>query len=340
MNFAELHDELRSVAQDLLVKDADWPLLVQAGWVGLDAPEALGGSGATFAEVAVICEELGRAAARTAYLGGAVLGIGALIALQAGDLRDQLLREATAGKTRVALALSAEKPRPQFELAATGGRLDGHATFVADAAVAQHVLLPATDAQGTPVLVDVASDAIGLRIDNQPVLDETRRLATVTADGVAVDGAAVCRFDGDPHQQLQALRDRAAVALACDSLGIAQAMLDATVSYVGVRHQFGQPIGAFQAVKHACADMLVRIAVARQLVMSAVAEPGPTTTAMAKSYACDTAVDVAGKAMQLHGGIGYTWESGVHVYLKRAALNRSLFGSPADHRARLAGRYQ
>ncbi|WP_396917449.1 acyl-CoA dehydrogenase family protein, partial [Mycolicibacterium sp.] len=167
MNFAELHDELRSVAQDLLVKDADWPLLVQAGWVGLDAPEKFGGSGATFAEVAVICEELGRAAARTAYLGGAVLGIGALIALQAGDLRDQLLRDVTAGTTRVALAMSAEKPRPQFELAATGGRLDGHATFVADAAVAQHVLLPATDAQGIPVLVDVASDAIGLRIDNQ-----------------------------------------------------------------------------------------------------------------------------------------------------------------------------
>jgi alkylation response protein AidB-like acyl-CoA dehydrogenase len=117
-------------------------------------------------------------------------------------------------------------------------------------------------------------------------------------------------------------------------------MLDATVSYVGVRHQFGQPIGAFQAVKHACADMLVRISVARQLVTSAVNDPNEMTAAMAKAYACDTAVEVAGKAMQLHGGIGYTWESGVHVYLKRAALNRSLFGSSAAHRARLAKRYQ
>jgi alkylation response protein AidB-like acyl-CoA dehydrogenase len=190
------------------------------------------------------------------------------------------------------------------------------------------------------VLVDVASAAVGLRIEEQPVLDETRRLSTVTADGVEVDAAAVWRFDGDPLARLQVLRDRAAVAVACDSLGLAQAMLDATVSYVGVRHQFGQPIGAFQAVKHACADMLVRISVARQLVTSAVNDPNEMTAAMAKAYACDTAVEVAGKAMQLHGGIGYTWESGVHVYLKRAALNRSLFGSSAAHRARLAKRYQ
>jgi alkylation response protein AidB-like acyl-CoA dehydrogenase len=122
-------------------------------------------------------------------------------------------------------------------------------------------------------------------------------------------------------------------------------MLSATVSYAGVRHQFGRPIGSFQAVKHACADMLVRISVARQLVrdaVDAVAGGCPdvsTTASMAKSYACGAAVEVAGKAMQLHGGIGYTWESGIHAYLKRAALNRNLFGSPSAHRKRLAQRY-
>lgn len=89
MNFTDLHDELRSVARDLLVKDADWPVLVHAGWVGVDAPEELGGSGATFAEAAVICEEIGRAAATTSYLGGAVLGIGALLSVQAGEFRSQ-----------------------------------------------------------------------------------------------------------------------------------------------------------------------------------------------------------------------------------------------------------
>jgi alkylation response protein AidB-like acyl-CoA dehydrogenase len=122
-------------------------------------------------------------------------------------------------------------------------------------------------------------------------------------------------------------------------------MLSATVGYAKVRQQFGRPIGSFQAVKHACADMAVSIAVSRRLVAAAVqaiAEEGAdahVAAAMAKSYVCSAAVEVAGKAMQLHGGIGYTWESGIHVYLKRAALNRSLFGSPADHRKELAKRY-
>jgi alkylation response protein AidB-like acyl-CoA dehydrogenase len=342
MSLSELHDELRSVAADLLAKDVEWALLVQAGWVGLDVPEELGGAGATFAEVAVICEEIGRAAAPTAYLGGAVLSIGALLSVQSNEFRDQLIRDVTAGNTRVALGLSAERAQPNFELATTrrGCRIHGHVTFVPDAAAAQQLLLPATDPDRVPVLVDVASDAVGLSIDNQPVLDETRQLSTVTAEGVEVDGAAVWRFDGDPQARLRGLIDRGAVAVAYDSLGVAQAMLDATVSYARVRRQFGQPIGAFQAVKHACADMLVRISVARQLVTSAVNELNEVTAAMAKAYACDTAVEVAGKAMQLHGGIGYTWEGGLHVYLKRAALNRALFGSPAVHRALLARRYR
>ncbi|MGW4100813.1 acyl-CoA dehydrogenase family protein [Mycobacterium sp. NPDC004974] len=341
--FSELHDELRSVAADLLAKDTiDWPLLVSAGWVGLDAPEEVGGAGATFAEVAVICEEIGRAAAPTSYLGGAVLAIGALNALQPNECRDALLQAVVAGNSRAALTLpGAGEPAP-FELATTrlGWRVHGRAAFVSDAAGAQRLLLPARDADGVPVLVDVAAEAPGLTVTEQPVLDETRRLATVTAEGVEVDEDAVWRFDGDPEVVLGALTERAALAVACDSLGVAQAMLDATVSYTGVRQQFGRPIGSFQAVKHACADMLVRISVARQLVNAAIMAPAPLMVSMAKANATEAAVEVAGKAMQLHGGIGYTWESGVHVYLKRAALNRSLFGSPAEHRRRIAQRYR
>lgn len=336
--YSELHDELRSVAVDLLAKDSvDWPLLVSAGWVGLDAPEDAGGAGVTFAEVAVICEELGRAAAATGYLGGAVLAIGALNALQDSDSRDALLQEVVAGDTRVALGLSGSGDA-SFELAT--GRVRGQAAFVSDAAGAQRLLLPARDADGVAVLVDVAAGTPGLTVTEQPVLDETRSVATVTADGVDVDDSAVWRFDGDAEAGLCALTERAALAVACDSLGVAQAMLDATVSYTGVRQQFGRPIGSFQAVKHACADMLVTISVARQLVSAAIASPDPRAVSMAKAYATEAAVEVAGKAMQLHGGIGYTWESGVHVYLKRAALNRSLFGSPAEHRAKISARYR
>jgi alkylation response protein AidB-like acyl-CoA dehydrogenase len=334
--FEEFHDELRSVAADLLAKDraVDWPQLADAGWIGLEVTDDLGGAGATFAEVAVVLEEMGRAASSTNYLGSAVLGIGVLKSLQHSNSRDRLLPEVASGAVRVAVAMGS------FTLDGTM-RLSGRAEFVPDAEGTDRVLTIGTDPDGIPVVVDT----VGLAVTPQPVLDETRRFAAVAADDVTVAESAVLRFDGDPAENVRRLLDRACVAVACDSLGLSEAMLAATVSYVGVRQQFGRPIGSFQAVKHACADMQVQISVARQLVGAAVqalADGGPdasTAASMAKAYACGTAVEVVGKAMQLHGGIGYTWESGIHVYLKRAALNRSLFGSPADHRRKLAQRY-
>jgi alkylation response protein AidB-like acyl-CoA dehydrogenase len=314
--FEEFHDELRSVAGDLLAKDraVDWPVLVDAGWVGLEVPEQFGGAGVTFAEVAVICEEMGRAASANSYLGSAVLAIGTLNALQPSDTRDRLLTDVASGAVRVAVALESLE-------------------FVPDAEGADRVLVIAAGR--------VAEAAV--TVTPQPVLDETRRLATVTAGDL--EASEVLRFEGDPEAQVRRLLDRAAVAVACDSLGVSEAMLSATVSYAKVRHQFGRPIGSFQAVKHACADMLVHISVSRRLVRAAVQaivedrHDAGVAASMAKSYACSAAVDVVGKAMQLHGGIGYTWESGIHVYLKRATLNRSLFGSPAAHRKQLAKRY-
>jgi alkylation response protein AidB-like acyl-CoA dehydrogenase len=312
--FSEFHDELRSVAGDLLAKDraVDWPVLVDAGWVGLEVPEQFGGAGATFAETSVVCEEMGRAASATSYLGGAVLAVGTLNALQPSDTRDGLLADVASGAVRAAVALESTE-------------------FVPDAEGADCILVVTDDgvAKASPTVTAT------------PVLDETRRLATVTLN----DDGEVLRFDGDPGEQVQRLKNRAAVAVACDSVGLSEAMLSATVGYAKVRQQFGRPIGSFQAVKHACADMLVSISVSRQLVSAAVqsvAEQRPdadVAAAMAKAHACGSAVDIAGKAMQLHGGIGYTWESGIHVYLKRAALNRSLFGSPAAHRKHLAKRY-
>jgi alkylation response protein AidB-like acyl-CoA dehydrogenase len=311
--FAEFHEELRSVAGDLLAKDraVDWPVLVDAGWVGLEVPEQFGGAGVTFAEVAVICEEMGRAASATNYLGNAVLAVGTLKALQPSETRDRLLADVASGAVRLAVALDS---------------MD----FVPDAEGADRIL----------VVSDGGVAVAAVTATPQPVLDETRRLATVAADV-----SEVLQFDGNPEASVRRLRDRAAVAIACDSLGLSEAMLSATVGYAKVRQQFGRPIGSFQAVKHACADMLVSISVSRQLVSAAVQaivddrQDADVAAAMAKSYVCSAAVDVAGKAMQLHGGIGYTWESGIHVYLKRAALNRSLFGSPAAHRKRLAQRY-
>jgi alkylation response protein AidB-like acyl-CoA dehydrogenase len=240
--------------------------------------------------------------------------VGTLNTLQPSDTRDRLLKDVALGAVRLAVAVESTE-------------------FVPDAEGADAVL----------VLVDGGVAVANLTVTPQPVLDESRRLATVSADGVEV--SEILRFEGDGAAAARHLRERAAVAVACDSLGLSEAMLSATVSYAKVRHQFGRAIGSFQAVKHACADMFTTISVSRQLVsaaVDAVAEGRPdagVAVAMAKSYACGAAVDIVGKAMQLHGGIGYTWESGIHVYLKRAALNRSLFGSPAAHRKELAKRY-
>jgi alkylation response protein AidB-like acyl-CoA dehydrogenase len=335
--FADLHQELRSVARDLLGNGhPEWAVITQAGWPGLEIAESLGGAEVSFAETAVVTEELGRAATRSSHL-GVNLGIGALLALPAEDARDSVLSAAAEG-TELPVAVLSTGDRTDLGFTLTAGGLSGAADFVPDATEATRLLIPAKDSAGTPVLVDLDPAAAGLVIAAQPTVDETRRLATVTAD--AVQPTNVWPFPATQH-----LVDRGAVAIAADSLGVAEAMLAATVGYVGIRHQFGRPIGSFQAVKHACADMLVQISVARRLVdaaVDAVAEGGDANTAvaMSKAYTTEAAVAVAGKAMQLHGGIGYTWESGIHVYLKRATLNRSLFGSPAAHRRTLATRYR
>ncbi|UXA17277.1 acyl-CoA dehydrogenase family protein [Mycobacterium sp. SMC-4] len=324
-DFAEFHDELRSVAGDLLAKDpqTEWSDLIDAGWVGLEVPDRLGGAGGSFGETAVVLDQIGRAAGVNRFLGGAVLPVGVLNALPVDDRIEALLAAVAAGQTRLAVVTDA--------FSCAEGRLTGHAEFVADAVDADQLLVLTDSAV-------VLAQATDLTVLPQPVVDETRRLAIVTADAAPVQvlGAA------DPAAA--AVRQRAAVAIACDSLGLAEQMLTATVDYVSVRRQFGRPIGSFQAVKHACADMLVDIAVSRQLVgdaIIAVAERRDATipAAMAKSHTCAVAVAVAGKAMQLHGGIGYTWESGIHRYLKRAALNRSWFGSTAAHRKTLSARY-
>lgn len=314
----ELRDELRASAREVLAADTSWPRLVEAGWSGLEVPDERGGAGVSFAETAVVLEELGRTATRSPYL-GVTLAVGALTALPSDPARDALLARIADGAP-AALATG---------FTVTDGTVSGHAAFVPDAEDAEILLLLA----GDDVVITENPTVTG-----QLVLDETRGLAEVTAEK-----AAVVQRWALPVEPAR-LAERAAVAVACDSLGIAEAMLAATVDYVKVRHQFDRPIGSFQAVKHACADMLVRCRVARQLVDAAVADvaagvDASASAAMAKSYACESAVEVAGKAMQLHGGIGYTWESGVHVYLKRAALNRSLFGSPRAHRRALATRF-
>ena len=363
-DLSELHDELRSLARDLLGRgasvpahgagtvSADWGLMADAGWTGLEVDETLDGSGATFAEVGVVLEEMGRAATSSPYLGTVVLGVGALDLVAPSPATDDLLRRIAVGELCVAAAvtdgaLDHVDPVPPFRIEASpeGPRIHGRADFVPDAVDVDDLLLLALDADGTPVLVHVDRSIAGLDVAEQPVLDATRRFGAVSASGALVDPASVLPFAGDPHHAASRLVDRAALAVAHDALGLAGAMLDTTVAYVGERRQFGRAIGSFQAVKHACADMLVDVTVVAELVRAAAEafaadDPtAPLAVSRAKARSSEVAVAAAGTAMQLHGGIGYTWESGIHRHLKRAALDRSLFGSPAAHRRRVAAPY-
>lgn len=353
-DLSEFHDELRSVARELLGGSGndtalEWTLIGRSGWLGFETPGELDGADATFAEVAVVLREIGRAAARGAYQAVATLGVGALNLLEPGPDRDRMLRDTAAGATAPVFVLGGESMgENQFhvEYVPDGAVLRGTAAFVPDVPGADRLLVPALEPDGTLVVVDVDPRTPGLVVTEQPVVDATRSFGSLLAEGARIPSGSVWRFRDDSQRALRHLRDRAAVAVACDSLGLSEAMLDATVAYAGMREQFGRKIGSFQAVKHACADMLVQVTVARRLVDAAVRSlagddaEASVAASMAKSYACGVAVDVAGKAMQLHGGMGYTWESGIHVYLKRATLNRSLFGSPALHRKRLAERYR
>ena len=260
---------------------------------------------------------MGRAASANSYLGSAVLAVGALKALQPSDTRDRLL-----GRCGVRVPSGCAVALEPFE-------------FVPDAEGADRVLVVA---DGGVAVADRDRDAATGRSTKRAGWPPCRR---------ADDGSEVLRFDGDPAAAVRRLRDRAAVAIACDSLGLSEAMLvrDGRLREgapaVRPAHRL-VPGGQARLRRHAGAASRS----SRQLVDAAVASRRATgrTPAWRPRWRSRTpaaaAVDIAGKAMQLHGGIGYTWESGIHVYLKRAALNRSLFGSPAAHRKELAKRYR
>jgi alkylation response protein AidB-like acyl-CoA dehydrogenase len=325
--------------------------MAASGWSGLEVPDSLGGAGATLAESAVVMEELGRAAAGSAFVGTGVLGVGLLVSAEPSPERDRMLGRIAAGDFLVSVAVPAgdeDDDEVPFALEFGGAtrtwRLTGSAPWVLDAPGSSRLLVPAR-CDGRLVVVVVETTGPGLTMIERPLVDRTRRIGSVTADSAPVGPGSVLRLSGDPWAGVRRVRHRAALATVCDSLGIAEAMLETTVAYAGAREQFGRPIGSFQAVQHACADMLVQVSMSRELAANgvrAVTGDDPdaaVAVSMAKSYVCAAALAVAGKAMQLHGGIGYTWEGGVHGYLKRAALNRSLFGSPTHHRRRLGRRY-
>jgi alkylation response protein AidB-like acyl-CoA dehydrogenase len=298
----------------------------ELGLQALTVPESLGGMGYGLSELALVMEELGRALYNGPFFSTICLSATAL--QLAGDTA--ILPRIGSGEVIVALAY-AEPGSPWdggFTTRADNGQLTGSKTLVVDGHVADILLVTAVTPDGL-ALYAVNGSATTRR--PLPTLDQTRSLAEVSFDStpatlVSADGARVLR------QTLET----AAVLLAAEQLGGAQRCLDMAVDYAKIRTQFGRAIGSFQAIKHRCADMLLDVETARSAVMLAMGEESAETASLARAHCSEVFSRTATSNVQIHGGIGFTWEHDAHLYLKRAKSSELLLGSPNEHRELVA----
>ena len=309
-------------------------LAAETGVAGLAVPEELGGAGASWREVAVVAEELGRSVAPVPFLGSAVLATAALLA--AGET--ELLGQLAAGERTAALAVPLSTwPGSGFpsSVVEQGSELTGRVTSVADAAAADVLLVPAVGEQGPSLW---ALDAF------EPVprtsLDMTRPLADL--DLVGAPGRLVAEGEQAEQALAGALLTGAGI-LASEQLGLAEQCLETTVAHLKERYQFGRPIGSYQGLKHRVASLWVEVTRARAVARYAAGclATGDADTevavAVAASLCSDVAVQAAEECVQMHGGLGFTWEHPAHLWLKRAKSSQIALGTPDRHRARLAG---
>ncbi len=325
----------------------------QLGLPGIAVPEEYGGAGFSFAEQAIVLEELGAALFTGPYLASAVLAATALLASDDQETMKDLLPGIAAGETIATLAFTEDGGSwdpASIRLTATkdtatknaGWRLDGHKSFVLDGQAADLILAVATTGtDGTLSLFAVTSTAEALTRRALPTLDQTRKLARLSFNHTPA------RLVGEPgaaRAVLDHTLDVAAIALAAEQLGGAQRALDMAVAYAKVRQQFGRPIGSFQAIKHRCADLLLEVESLRSAVGYAAAAVAAGSTEvrvlapLLKAYASEVYSHVAGENIQIHGGIGFTWEHDAHLYLKRAKASELFLGDASYHRERLATR--
>jgi alkylation response protein AidB-like acyl-CoA dehydrogenase len=320
---------------------SDWEEMAELGWPGLALPEEWGGQGLGIVELAVLFEEMGYALAPSPLLSSTVAGL-ALAARGSDEQKDRWLRPLAAGEARGTLALfDAGAPAAiggfEMEAKADGDRvvLDGEKVLVMDAASADFFLVATAD--GRRHLVERGAE--GVAVTAEPSIDLTRRLYSVRFDGVKVGPEAT--LDGGQEDYLPVLW-RACVAIAAESTGIAQRTMEMAVSYAKDRKQFGRPIGSYQAVSHRCAQMLLETENSRSAVYGAAwaadAEPEslPLAASTAKAYASDAGWRVPDASIQVHGGIGFTWEHDLHFFLKRGKANAATFGDAKWHRERVA----
>jgi alkylation response protein AidB-like acyl-CoA dehydrogenase len=342
------------MSEPAAVTDEFWRKLADQGWFGIIYPEEESGSGLGLVDLVVLMEEMGRAVMPGPFLSTVLLGGAAITEAGAPAQRRQWLPQIVAGSAKAALAWT--EPNLRWDAAgitlraheAGGGfRLSGTKMFVGDAHLADILVIAARTRDGSTMedgvsLFLVPKETPGLTVSVLPTIDETRKLCEVRLDNIAVPAGGLL---GEIHQgwtPLSRVIARATVALAAEMCGGAQQVLDMTVAYAKIRIAFGKPIGSYQGVKHQAADMLVAIENAKSLTYYAAwavdqgLDEAPLAVSMAKAAASDMSRKIAGTGIQLHGGIGMTWEHDLQLYFKRAKASEVAFGDATWHRERVA----
>ncbi|MCA9506410.1 MAG: acyl-CoA dehydrogenase family protein [Myxococcota bacterium] len=362
--FGEEHEALRNTVRSFLDAESDeaavrtamaserghdpglWRRMAgEIGLAGLVVPEVHGGAGMGPVEALVVFEELGRSLACVPALSSY---FAVNVVLEVGSEADQakLLPDLASGRALLTVAhvdaggrwdlgVVSNEARREGE----GSLLDGDWRYVLDGHVADRILAVARTSDGLGVF-QVEADAPGVSRKALPGLDLTRRLADLRLDRVAARRLG----EGDARAGLERAWLRTIAALAAEQTGAAGRCLELATAYAKSRYQFGRPIGSFQAIKHQCADLLVKVELMRSAAWNAafVAASGEgdleVAVRMARSYCAEAGFEVAAQALQIHGGMGFTWEHPIHLYLKRAKSSELLFGSAIQHRERLAER--
>jgi len=313
---------------------------------GIHVPEAFGGQGFSFVELGIVLEEMGRALVCAPYFSTVCLGINAILNAATDEQKAEILPALAAGERTATLAFAEESGKwgaDGIELSADGDgtsyRLSGVKTFVLDGHTADLIVVAARSGSELGLfLVDGHADGL----DRQPLkpIDMTRKQARLEFS----DTPATRLGTGDAGEALEKTLDHVSVCLAAEMAGGSQRCLDMAVEYAKERVQFGRPIGAFQAVKHLCANMLLEVESAKTAAyyaMWAAADDGDelqVAAPLAKSYAGDAFFKVSCDNIQVHGGIGFTWEHDAHLYYRRAKSSDLMFGDAVYQRERLGDR--
>ena len=330
-----------------------WTKLAEQGWLGLVYPEAYDGMGLGLVDLVVLMEEMGRAVVPGPYFSAVLLGGLAIAEAGSEAQKKEWLPKIAAGNRRVALAwmepsaqlgpagvtLTAVEKGGKYTL--SGTKLFVHDAHTADALVVAARTRPGAGADGVSLFL-LPRGTKGLEVTLLPTMDQTRKLCEVALSDVTVGSDALLGAAGAGWAPLARVLDRATVALCAEMCGGAQKVLDMTVEYAKIRQAFGRPIGSYQGVKHRAADMLVDVENSKSITYYAAwaldenAAEAPLAVSMAKAYVSDAYRRVAAAGIQLHGGIGFTWEHDLHLYFKRAKGSEFTFGDATHHRERVA----